>query len=509
MRDHDGDASPVTTTRESNSAQGDTRVTSESGVDSARRFASNIFWMLLSQAGGKIAGFAFIIIVAHGLGTTDYGYFSFAISFVPLFLLPWGIDIVVVSEIAKDHRRLSEVFSSGFLLRFGLQVIGLLVCFSLMPFLVSGAAARATVVIVGCSLFLDEISGFLGNVFQAFEQMRLQSLITVTNRILSTLLAIVAIELGGNLIAIAFVYFLGSVGALVVAWAALRRRFPPIRLSDRNMTFIRYLLRSGVALGVAYMLNMALFRIDVVLLQAIRGAAAVAMYGIALRFLDSFLFFTWGVMNAVLPRIARASGDSERVRVIEMTAAIMLAFYVPLAIWGLFSAKWMVEAIFPARYAGAASAVPWLAAAGMFYAVAFLVRVLAIVEGQRLTLIWIAAFGVVANVGLNAVIIPQYGFVGAAVVTFVSEVLDAVLLLVLFVRSNWRLYKSRVALVPITAGAVTTLALLGLGAQGARAFLLGGTFYAVALVTSGRLIAPSESKKAIEILRRRPKSATA
>jgi len=274
MRDHDADASPVTTTRESNSAQGDTRVTSESGVDSARRFASNIFWMLLSQAGGKIAGFAFIIIVAHGLGTTDYGYFSFAIAFVPLFLLPWGIDIVVVSEIAKDHRRLSEVFSSGFLLRFGLQVIGLLVCFSLMPFLVSGAAARATVVIVGCSLFLDEISGFLGNVFQAFEQMRLQSLITVTNRILSTLLAIVAIELGGNLIAIAFVYFLGSVGALVVAWAALRRRFPPIRLGDRNMTFIRYLLRSGVALGVAYMLNMALFRIDVVLLQAIRGAAA-------------------------------------------------------------------------------------------------------------------------------------------------------------------------------------------------------------------------------------------
>jgi len=145
----------------------------------------------------------------------------------------------------------------------------------------------------------------------------------------------------------------------------------------------------------------------------------------------------------------------------------------------------------------------------MFYAVAFLVRVLAIVDGQRLTLIWIAAFGVVANVGLNAVVIPQYGFVGAAVVTFVSEVLDAVLLLVLFVRSNWRLYKSRVALVPITAGAVTTLALLGLGAQGARAFLLGGTFYAVALVTSGRLIAPSESKKAIEILRRRPKSATA
>lgn len=473
--------------------------------DGARRFAGNVGWMLLSQGAGKIASFAFVIIVVRGLGTTEYGYFNFAISFVPLFLMlgAWGISIAVVSEVAKHRDRLSEVFSSGFVLRLGLDLVGLIACFAVTPLLVHSTEGRLTVIVVGCALFLDEISEFLANVFRAFEQMRYQSIVSLINRVVSAVLAVVAILVGGNLLAVAGMYFLGSAGALVFAWVTLKRRFPPIRLSDRRWPLMKDLLRSGVLVGIASVLNMALFRIDTVMLQAIRGTTEVAIYGIAYRFLDSFLFFAWGVTSAALPKIARAGNTQERVRSVEMTAALILAFFVPLAIWGVFSPRWMVLTLFGEKSVAAVPAVPWLAAAAGFYSLAYLARVVAIVDGRRATIAWIAAVGAIVNIGANAFAIPRYGFLGAAVATFASEVLDAALLVGLFVRSNRRLYESRVTAVPLAAGACMGVALAASGARGGAAFVVGGLVYLGALILCGRLIAPAESRRAIGLLRRR------
>lgn len=461
--------------------------------------------MLLSQGAGKLAAFAFVLIVARGLGTAEYGYFNFAISFAPLFLIfgAWGINIVVATDISREPERLSEVFSSGFVLRFGLELLGLVACLATAPFFVHSLTAWLTVAIVAAALLLDDVSGFLGNVFRAFEQMRYQSLVTLANRLASTVLALVAVALGGELVAVAAMYFLGSLGALLLGLVTLRRKFPPIRLADRRRELVGRLLRGGVLVGIASALSMALFRIDVVLLQGIRGARDVALYGIAYRFIDALLFFAWGVVNAALPLIARAQGREERARAFQLPVALLLAFYLPLLVWPIFCSRWLVVTLFSERYAAAAPAVPWLAASASFYAAAYLARVSAIAAGRRAALVWIAAVGVAVNVGVNAVVIPRHGFVGAAVVTFVSEVLDAVLLLVLTIRTDLTLYLSRIAAVPLTAAGCMAAFLLVTGLRDGGAFVAGGLVYLCALAASARVIAPAESRKALGLLWRR------
>jgi O-antigen/teichoic acid export membrane protein len=465
--------------------------------------------MLVSSGAGKVAGFVFVAVVARGLGATDYGYFNFAISFVPLFLMfgSWGIGIMVTSDVARDRGRLSEVFASGFVLRVGLGFVGLLLALAAAPLLVHGATAFLTVAIVGLALFLDEISGYLGNVFKAFEQMRYMSLVTLTNRVASTVLAVVAILLGQGLIVVAATYLLGSLGALAFATVTLRRRFPPIRMADRRVPVMRQLLGSGALLGAASILNMALFRIDTVLLQAFRGAAAVGLYGVAYRFIDSFLFVAWGVTNASLPRIARAATGAARARALEVTAAVMLAFYVPLAVLSLFCSRWMVVTLFSERYAAAAPAVPWLTSAALPYALAYVARVSAIVAGRRRAILAIATFGLAANVAVNLVVIPRYGFVGAAVTTFVSEVIDALLLVALVVTADGRLLVSRIVAVPFAAGGVAAVALAASGLRGSAGFAVGCAVYAVSLVYLGRLLAPEEARAALGVLRRNPQAA--
>jgi O-antigen/teichoic acid export membrane protein len=252
---------------------------------------------------------------------------------------------------------------------------------------------------------------------------------------------------------------------------------------------------------------MALFRIDTVLLQAFRGAAAVGLYGVAYRFIDSFLFVAWGVTNASLPRIARAATGAARARALEVTAAVMLAFYVPLAVLSLFCSRWMVVTLFSERYAAAAPAVPWLTSAALPYALAYVARVSAIVAGRRRAILAIATFGLAANVAVNLVVIPRYGFVGAAVTTFVSEVIDALLLVALVVTADGRLLVSRIVAVPFAAGGVAAVALAASGLRGSAGFAVGCAVYAVSLVYLGRLLAPEEARAALGVLRRNPQAA--
>lgn len=473
-----------------------------------RRFASNAGWMLIGQVGAKVASFAFFVIVARGLGIHEYGYFTFTISFVPLFLMfgMWGLEIVVVREVAMNRDRVSVLFASGFILRIALGLVALGLAAVLAPFFIDGADAYATLAVVGVALFVDELSGFVGTVFKAFEQMKFLSLIILANRILSTLLALLALALNGSVVVLSLTYLVGSSGAFVVAWILLKKRFPPTRLKDFQARLALKLLRDGVPLGVAGVLNMAVFRIDFVLLQILNGSRAVGMYGAAYRFLESFLFVAWTLTSVVLPRISRQGAGSDAARTHGLTLALILSFYLPFAVGSWFFAPWVVRLLFSERYEPAAQAVPWLTSAAVFYGIAYLSRVTVIGMGSRGRVVSIAAVALAVNLGANLLVIPRYGFTGAAITTFATEVLEAALLVRLVVNVTGSSPFHRALAVPFAAAAVMGAVLWAMGADSGGGLLLGVFVYGISLVTLGRWIVPAETAR-LRHLFRAPRSA--
>lgn len=477
---------------------------SEEAPHYARRFAKNFAWMASSQVGGKIAGFVFVIIIARGLGAQQYGYFNFATSFVPLFLMfgTWGLEAAVISEIAKGQRRLSALFMSGLLLRISLGLLALGVAFTIAPALIDGGEAFISLMLVGFALFLDEVSGFIGTVFKAFERMRYYAQAIFINRILSTLLALGALMLGGNLTLVSLMYLLGSLSAVVFAWAALRKHFPPVYLADASVGTARELLGAGLPLGVAAVLSMAVFRIDAVMLQGFEGPIAVGMYGIAYRFLDSFLFVSWSLASVALPRIARSGATALSARTYQMTVALVLSFYLPIAVGSFFVSEWVVETVFSARYLPAAAAVPWLTTAGVFYGISYVSRLASIGVGRRWALAWVGGLALVLNVALNLYAIPRYGFEGAAAVTCITTIVEAMCIFGLFWTASGRFRLTVEVAVPFVAALVMGGVLALADLDGGIEVLLGAVVYVAALAVTGRLLAPAAATKVRGMLRR-------
>lgn len=465
----------------------------------ARRFAANAASLVVAQAVGKAASFVFVLIVTRGLGTVEYGYFNFAVSFVPLFLIlgTWGLDVAIVRGVAADKDRLSPLVASGIAVRAGSGAIALALAFALGVVLTDNATAYATLLLVGVALLLDEVTTLLGTVFNLFERTAALSMVLLVNRILSTLLALAAIAADADIVVVSATYLAGSTGALLVAVTFLRRWFPPIHLRDASRATATTLMRQGAPLGIAGALNMALFRVDAVLLQAMKGATAVGMYGIAYRFLDSFLFVAYGVGQVLMPRVAK-----EGARSFSLVLSVVLAFYLPIAVGALFTARWIVTTLFGDEFAAATDAVKWLTGAGVFYAIAYLARVSSVALGRRRQIALIAGGVLVLNVVANLIVIPDHGFNGAAAVTFFSEVVEALALLVVF----GPVAKARVVLVPLAATAVMAAALWLADLDGGTAVAAGAIVYAIALPAAARLIAADDTARLVGAIRQRQRA---
>lgn len=470
-----------------------------------RRFAGNAMWSFVGDAVAKLAGFVFLVLAARILSRTEYGYFTFSLSFVPLFLVvtAWGLDDALFREVARSRERVSELFASTFLPRAAMASAAWVLSIAIGSLFVPRGDALLTLAIVGLALALDELGSALGTVFKAFEQMRYRSLRILVNRLLTTVLAVVAVIAGADLLLVSVTYLAGSIGSFVFAWFALRRYFPPIRFGDRKPELVRELLRKGLPLGLSAILGAAALRIDAIMLQAMRGAAAVALYGVAFRFLESFLFIAWGLANVAMPRLVR-EGAQRAATTFELVTALCLAFYLPVAVIGAFSGDWLVTTIFGQRYAPAGAAVIWLTGAGVFYAIGYLARMACLSVGRRRSIAWSAFIALAFNVPLNLIAIPRYGFQGAAIVTLATGLIEAVILMGVYVSANNAVRFRSTMFVPfIAAGAMTATLAIG-GFRDAGAAVLGSLAYLVTFLVAARLLATRETALALRALRRPP-----
>lgn len=179
------------------------------------------------------------------------------------------------------------------------------------------------------------------------------------------------------------------------------------------------------------------FRSDIVMLQAMgRSAGEIGLYSAAYKLLEGAIFFLAPV-SALLFRHLRLHGQPNegagRDPVWSQVALATLAGAVLAGGVGALGAL-PVTLVYGDSYAGAGALMPWLFASlgcilpNMVLTQAFLAR------NREWEYAASATAAAIANLGLNALLIPELGAVGSAQATFATEAVLMVGLMVLLVR---------------------------------------------------------------------------
>jgi len=401
-----------------------------------RKILNNAAWLFSDKLLRAGLGLFVGVWVARYLGPDDFGLLSFAVAFVSLFgaLSTLGLPGLVVRDIVSDPKGSFETLGSACVL----QVIGGITAFLAALILISilrphDRSTLSVVTIIGLTLLLkgsESIKSWFESQVQSKYTVWAESAVFVA----ISLIKIGLVLLGASLLAFVWVTFIEGLMTAIVLFAIYEWVGGGLRAWRFSLTRAHTLLQHSWPLILSGLAVMVYMRIDQIMLGQLLNDKAVGIYSAAVRISEAWYFIPVAIVGSVFPMLLDARKTSEALylakfqKLYDALAAIALVVAIPVT----FLADQIVVTLFGQEYleAGTILSIHIWTALFVFLGVASGKWFLA--ENRQLLALYRVLWGVGVNIALNSLWIPQYGGVGAAVATLVSQAVAALLIDVVY-----------------------------------------------------------------------------
>jgi O-antigen/teichoic acid export membrane protein len=388
----------------------------------ARNVTLNTAARMLTSAVEKVLVFVVMALLARRLGSEGLGVYSFALAYVTFFrlLTDWGIFPIAIKRLsAAPASERSAFFNTTLTLRAILALLG--AGLAGIGFSLGGAPALVKVSVwIALLTLADVVTDVCGALLLAELKQTWLGAFEVCNRLLWSAAAIIALLLGGGVITLLVVLGCSSVVQMCSAlW--LVRRLIKFRFRFQWAAW-KELLSNSWPLALQSIMSTVYLRIDQLFIYSLVGVAAVGHYSAATKIAE-----VWGLAAGVLqaatyPLMCRFyTPDRER---FEKTVRysfryLFIAMFPVVTICTLYAPA-ILGFVFGEGFANAALACVLLMWAEVFLVGNMIGQAALIAAGKEK---WTLALSLAAaglNVFLNVLLIPRYGYIGAAWASLVS-----------------------------------------------------------------------------------------
>ena len=362
--------------------------------------------------------------IARYLGPVQFGQYSFALAFVTIFGVvgALAVDANVVRDIVKEPLAKNEILGTATFLKFLGGLLAAALCMVAIIVLRPEDAVMKWLVIILAA----------GIMFQAMEtialwfQAQVQSKYTVWAKNIAVLIMasvkVTLVLLNAPIVAFAWAglaeAFLSTL-ALIIVYHMSGQRISTWML---DLHRAKVLLRESWPLLISALTAVLYLRMDVVMLGEMHSEAAVGIYGAATRISEAWYFIPMALVASLQPSIMQAKEHSEELFQARLRNIynLMSALSISVATVVTLFADKLVRLLFGQSYeaAGPVLVVHVWAAVAVSLGVASSQYL--IVENLQKISMYRTTIGLLCNLGLNLLLIPKHGALGAAFATLIS-----------------------------------------------------------------------------------------
>jgi O-antigen/teichoic acid export membrane protein len=235
---------------------------------------------------------------------------------------------------------------------------------------------------------------------------------------LQLLLVAAAVAAGGGPFAITCAWIAPYGVAAVAAARALLKLIPAKVAQAGNASIdVGAFWRFTLPRALAGTIQVALQRLDILLVGALLGAAAAAVYTVATRFFVIGQIGNQAIWYAMQPRLAMLVASREldaARRLYRVSTAWVIVLTWPLALAVLVAAPVILKS-FGGGYKSGASTMVLMSIAMLLSAACGLVDVALVTVGRTSWNLWNTALAFAVNIVIDLVFIPRIGIVAAAI----------------------------------------------------------------------------------------------
>ena len=434
-----------------------------------QRIAKNTVTPIVLNIFNKGISFVLTFAMLRILGPADAGRYTYAMIVYGWFeiLANFGLNTFLIREVSRHREDANHSFVNTTILRLMLVALGvpLLAGFVLIrQAAVSPPLDTRTLWALGllyAGLLFSTISTGLTALFYGYEKAEVPAAVQTVSAFLTTTLGITALLLGGGIVGLAGVSVaVNAVTLAVLGTLAVRHFFTP--RPTFSWPFQRAALRESFPLMLNHLFATLFFRVDVILLEALQGPRVVGWYRVVYTWVDAIMVIPSYFTLSLFPVMSRM-GASDRPalkRTYLLAVKLMSLISMPTAIMTTVLAPFLVNVLGGAEYlphgAIALQVFIWSVVIGWINSVTQYV-IIALDRQRTLTIAFVVVLAF--NAGANYYYIPQYSYVGAALITILSEFvlwgLFYVVVLSELGRINWARTLWRIAVAGGLTGAAT------------------------------------------------------
>jgi O-antigen/teichoic acid export membrane protein len=418
------------------------------------RLVRGTIWVSASRVIEGVIALFFSIVVARWLGG-DYGFVGAAMGIFGILNVVSRLGIPQASTRFVAHLSAKgENMAARMAVRRTLALEGALtVCASIALFLLRNVLAEDVfgkpgladpLLIVSPMLFLAGVGGVWLSTFQGLHRYGVFSLLVTVNPVVRMGSAVIFLFLGWGVEGALLGYLAGHAAATLLGTGlglVLVPRDLPIDRSEeatsKDPARVSELLKFGSAVMVGTMAVQIFEWTDKLMLTAWQPIEEVAFYTIAFGMVSLPLLIPRAIHVTFYPTISslHGAGDAEGLRKATervMRFTMVLMAFIPLAMMAI--APWVVGLLYGELFLPAVAPFMILSVWGLIRPVGLIAYSIPKGVGRPIVGAGAMVMTAVLNVGLNAMLIPAWGTVGAAVATTISYVVGFTYLTIVALR---------------------------------------------------------------------------
>ncbi len=409
------------------------------------RALRNTILILVVRVISRIVALLAVIIIGNYLDPTRFGEMQTAVTYVGLVgtVTDLGFSALYVREGARHTDQIARYWNNVA----SLKVVGVVVGLPLIFAALYIAGVRSLLWPSFAILVLSGYQLLLRNTLYAMQRLTFEIIEIVPETLVVFALVVIGVHIhadtGFFLWAYALSYAFACIyfGTVLMVMGVLR---PGLQLEPG---LLLSWVRVAVPLGITFIITTVYFKVDVPILQRFRPYSEVGYYTFAYKPFESLLFIPFALRSVIFPVLSVYHRRSPE-RVLPLAEKFFKALVIlgwPITV-GVFLLAPQFNSLLH-LYAGSEPALQILALAIVFmFADNTFAATLNAIDKQNVFAL-VAMVGLVINVGVNLVVIPRYGYLGASWAVVVTEaalvvvgwfVLRAQLGTIPLLRTSWK-----------------------------------------------------------------------
>lgn len=387
------------------------------------RVVKNAGWIIGARIVQALLSFVIGMLTARFLGPSNYGLINYAASIVAFFtpLMELGITNIIVHQLIEYNDREGETLGTALILNLTSAIfciIGIIV-FSVI------ANFGETETIIVCALYSVLLVFKAVEILQYWFQAHLYSKYSSTASLIAYVVVsgykVYLLATHKNVYWFALSYAIDNCVIAILLWSLYKK------LRGQKLSFSKTTARRLFSQGKYYIVSSMMVTIfaqtDKIMLKAMIGSESVGYYSAAVTCAGMTGFVVSAIIDSFRPIIFEGKKKSEDIFNSHLISlySVIIYFSLSQSLIMTIGAKIIVSIIYGSQYNPSIQALRIVVWYTTFAYLGSVRNIWLLAENKQKYLWKINLSGALANVVLNALLIPQYGINGAAAASLITQ----------------------------------------------------------------------------------------